>query len=260
MDSTPQQLYARVYDLYVPDWPGELDFYRRLVDASPLRPHGLLEIACGTGRVAVQLAADGLDVTGQDISPEMLAVARRKGAGMANLTWVQGDMRSFDLGRRFGFIISPGHSFQFMVTPDDQLQCLETLRRHLVPGGRLALHLDHQDYRWLAGLLDHSEPQFETGKLLTDPLTGERFRQRYAWSYEPATQAATVRVIWEQVDAQGAVLQAWELPPHRLHCAFRFEMEHLLPRAGFAIDAVYGDFFENPLADDSGQMIWVAHA
>jgi hypothetical protein len=50
------------------------------------------------------------------------------------------------------------------------------------------------------------------------------------------------------------------MEPVRLHCAFRFEMEHLLPRLGFQIEAVYGDFFGSPLADDSGQMIWVARS
>ena len=43
-----------------------------------------------------------------------------------------------------------------------------------------------------------------------------------------------------------------------LHCVFRFEMEHLLARTGFEIQAVYGDFFKNALNDQSSEMIWVA--
>jgi hypothetical protein len=43
-----------------------------------------------------------------------------------------------------------------------------------------------------------------------------------------------------------------------LHCVFRFEMEHLLARTAFEIQAVYGDFTKNELNDASSEMIWVA--
>jgi hypothetical protein len=43
-----------------------------------------------------------------------------------------------------------------------------------------------------------------------------------------------------------------------LHCVFRFEMEHLLARTGFEIQAMYGDFLKNKLSDNSSEMIWVA--
>jgi hypothetical protein len=44
----------------------------------------------------------------------------------------------------------------------------------------------------------------------------------------------------------------------RLHCLFRFEVEHLMGRVGLDVRATYGDFFGEPLSDDSPQMIWVA--
>jgi hypothetical protein len=49
-----------------------------------------------------------------------------------------------------------------------------------------------------------------------------------------------------------------EREPIRLHCVFRFEMDHLLARVGFEVEAVYGDFFRHELQDDSSGMIWVA--
>ncbi len=42
-----------------------------------------------------------------------------------------------------------------------------------------------------------------------------------------------------------------------MHCAFRFEMEHLLARAGFEIEALYGDFLRRPLTTESSEMVWV---
>jgi hypothetical protein len=60
------------------------------------------------------------------------------------------------------------------------------------------------------------------------------------------------------MDTNGQVLSRVEREPIRLHCVFRFEMEHLLARVGFEIEAVYGDFFRQELQDDSPSMIWVA--
>jgi SAM-dependent methyltransferase len=255
---TAEEVYAQFYDLYVHDWPGEIDFYRDLILTSPLKTHGVLEIACGTGRVALTLAQAGLEVTGLDLSPELLAIANQKSQGVNNPAWVLGDMRSFDLQRQFGFVISPGHSFQFMSTPEDQVQCLEQIKRHLAPGGWLVLHLDHQDYTWLGELVKQKEPVFEEGGLLTHPVTGQKFTRANAWAFDPATQTATVITRWQALDEEGKVQKAWVMAPKVLHCVFRFEMEHMLRRVGFEVAAVYGDFYKHSLAGNSEQMIWVA--
>ena len=56
----------------------------------------------------------------------------------------------------------------------------------------------------------------------------------------------------------GGVVQTWRMELMRFDCVFRFEMEHLLRRAGFAAEVVFGDFYRNELKDDSEGMIWVA--
>jgi SAM-dependent methyltransferase len=111
---TPEQLAAELYDVSVPDWDGEINFYRELVREIMLRglAERVLEVACGTGRVTLRLAQEGVDLVGVDLDEEMLTVARRKSEGMPNVRWVRGDMRSLDLGQTFGLIIVPGHSFQ----------------------------------------------------------------------------------------------------------------------------------------------------
>jgi SAM-dependent methyltransferase len=255
---TAQDLYAQLYDARVPDWQGEVDFYRELIAQSPLRESGALEIACGTGRIALQIARDGVDITGLDLSPELLEVARKKSADMENITWLSGDMRTFEIGKKFGFAIIPGHSFQFMLTPDDQVKCLEQIKRHLIADGLAIIHLDHQDIGWLAGLLTQKEPVYEKGQTLTLPASNRKFRHCHAWTFEPATQTATVRINWEELDEGGNIIEVFAMEPMQLHCVFRFEMEHLLSRVGFSIEAVYGDFFKNELTNESGQMIWVA--
>ncbi len=256
-EESASEFYARTYDLCVPDWPGELDFYREL--AAPLKAGGpgLLEVACGTGRVAIRLAQEGIRVLGLDISPHMLQVARQKSAGMPNIQWVQADMRSFELGQQFGLILIPGHAFQNLNTPQDQVACLECIRRHLAPGARLVVHLDHQELAWLGGLVSGKGGQFEAEERFTHPQTGRPVQAWRAWWYEPSTQTATCQTAWEELDEAGQVLRRWQKEPVHMHCVFRFEMEHLFARVGYTLEAVYGDFFRRPLEGGSPQMVWV---
>jgi ubiquinone/menaquinone biosynthesis C-methylase UbiE len=252
--------YAETYDTVVPDWPGEVDFYRRLALAAHSQGQAVLEVACGTGRIAIRLAQEGVDVVGLDFSPAMLAVAREKSVAMDNVRWVQGDMRSFELGETFGLVLIPGHSFQNLNAAADQVACLQSIRRHLVPGGTLVVHLDHQSVSWLGKLTGEQGGALAVTGTFLHPRTGQQIRTSQAWSYEPATQTAISQTVWEALDATGEVTDRWESGPLRFHCVFRFEMQHVLERTGFAVEAVYGDFSCGELQDNSSEMVWVAQS
>lgn len=258
MKVSKSQRIAQLYDASVPDWPGEIDFYLRLAEPVQACDGSVLEIACGTGRVALRLAQQGLRVVGIDLSLEMLQVARRKSSERAHPHWIQADMRAFELSEQFELVIIPGHSFQFMLTPADQMACLSCLQRHLKPGGRLVIHLDHQDVGWLGELQRGKGGLFEPAGEVSDPHTGQQVRVSRAWWYQPATQTAYAKTVWEEVDQNGRVSERWERGPVQLHCVFRHEMEHLLARVGLQSEAVYGDFLGNTLTDESSEMIWVA--
>jgi SAM-dependent methyltransferase len=256
---TVEELVAKLYHHTLPDWTGEFDFYRDLAQASKaLGP--VLEVACGTGRIAIDLAQQGMQVTGFDISHEMLEIARKLGAGMQNVRWEAADMRSFEMGERYGLVVIPGHSFQFMLTPSDQLACLASIKRHLLPGGRLVVHIDHQDPGWLWDLYKGNGGKYKQVQEVPHPESGNPVVVSRAWTYEPCTQTACASTVWEEQDAQGKPVRRWERGPVALHCIFRFEMEHLLARAGFTIRAVYGNFERAPLQNDSSEMIWISAA
>jgi ubiquinone/menaquinone biosynthesis C-methylase UbiE len=255
---TPEQLSAEMYDASVPDWDGEMDFYRAFAFQARDRGQSVLEVACGTGRVTIRLACEGVDITGVDLDEEMLKIAHSESSNLPNLRWVRGDMRSFDLGQTFGLIIVPGHSFQFMCTPEDQVIALETFRRHLLPNGTLIIHINQDDVEWLGDLVGTPGGKFETVCEVRHPATDRLIRKSNAWTYEQYTQTATVVTKWEEIGEDGSILHIWEGQPKALHCVFPFEMEHLLARTGFIERNVYGDFFKNPLSENSPGMIWVA--
>ena len=258
MDPTVAERVAQLYDVSVSDWPGELDFYHRLTAEVKAAKGAVLELACGTGRVTLRLAQDGVRLVGLDASPAMLAAAQAKSTDRMLVRWVEGDMRSFELGETYKLVIMPGHSFQHILTPTDQLACLTCIQRHLGLGGMLVIHLDQPEIDWLGELCLVKKGVFEDAGELVHPQTGARIRIKRAWSYEPLTQTASSVTVWEELGPDGQIHDRWEMGPLRLHCVFRFEMEHLLARAGFTVEAMYGDFFRNPLTDESRDMIWVA--
>jgi SAM-dependent methyltransferase len=129
-------LFVRAYDaFYAGGAPigGDVAFYGHL--ARELGG-GVLELACGTGRIALALAEAGLEVTGVDISAGMLSVARRKAAArplsvQQRLSFIQQDMSKLNLSRRFGFAFVPARSFQHLLTIDRQRQALEGIHHPL---------------------------------------------------------------------------------------------------------------------------------
>lgn len=97
----------------------------------------ILELACGTGRIALPLAKAGLHVTGVDRSEAMLTIARRKLAALPalvqeRLTLVNQDMSALNLGRRFGFVFVPARSFQHLI---DDRSTKKVVGGHSPPSG-----------------------------------------------------------------------------------------------------------------------------
>jgi SAM-dependent methyltransferase len=258
-DERGEQFYAEPYDESVSDWPNEINFYQEMTANAKHAGRSVLELACSTGRVAIRLARGGASVVGLDLLPYMLEVARQKSVDIANVRWVEGNMRPFQLDDAFGLVIITGNAFQHLNLPNDQVACLECIKGHLMPGGRLVVHLNHLNFKWLGELVSQKETQFEAEGKFIHATTGREIQSYRAWSYEPSTQTAIVRARWEEMDADGRVTDTWQTAPARIHCVFRFEMEHVLARAAFTADAVYGDFSRHPLPDNSTDMIWTAH-
>ncbi len=249
--------YAETYDGCVGDWPGELNFYLNQIKTdNQSTPCSVLELACGTARIAIRLARAGASVVGLDLHDQMLDVARDNSANLDNIRWIQGDMRGFDLGQIFDLIIVPAHSFQNLNSPGNQADRLRAVLQHLEANGRLILHLDHQNVEWLAEVGGVKKGVFEPAKAFIPPVSGNQVQTSRAWSYGRASQTTTIQTVWK--DKEGLVIQRVDTGPITLHCIFHHEVVHLLARTGFQIEHVYGDFFGNELDDESGQMIWIA--
>jgi ubiquinone/menaquinone biosynthesis C-methylase UbiE len=249
------EYYAETYDDSVGDWPGEIDFYLELV-----RNHSenVLEIAAGTGRVSIRLSQSAEKIIGLDQSLDMINHARRKSTHIKNIQWEQADMRDFMLSEKFSLILIPGHSFQNLRTSQDQVACLQCVRQHLKPGGLFVMHLDQKNMQWLGDLCGEKGGAFESAETFSHPETGNHVQASHAWTYEPASQTATVQSKWEENDKSGEKIRTITREKIPLHTVFPFEIEHLLARVGLEVEAVYGNFFKHGFTDQAENMIWVA--
>jgi len=244
---------AEKYDRTFPGLEGDVDFYRTLALEVATAGQEVLELACGTGRVTIPIALAGVKVTGLDSSAAMLALARKKSEGIENIAWVEGNMAAFDLRRTFGLVIIPYRSFLHLETVEDQKSCLAAIRRHLVPGGRLALNFWNPDIRMMGLRLAGA------GGLRPLVPAAEDDRSRF-WSlaeYRTASQTIDEVRLREELDSQGLVVSR-VYRNMRLRYVFRYEMEHLLALSGFEVEALQGGFKGEPFTDASTEMVWLA--
>jgi 2-polyprenyl-3-methyl-5-hydroxy-6-metoxy-1,4-benzoquinol methylase len=106
---------------------GEADFI------CGLDPVSVLDAGCGTGRVAIELAARGIDVAGVDLDRPMLEQARAKAP---QLPWIEANLAQVDLGRQFDVVAMPGNVMIF-VQPGTEAAVVANMADHIVAGGAL---------------------------------------------------------------------------------------------------------------------------
>jgi ubiquinone/menaquinone biosynthesis C-methylase UbiE len=124
---------AAVYDALNP--PGaDTAFYLGLAGDSP---GPVLDVGCGSGLLACELAARGHHVTGADPAAAMLDVARSRPGG-DKVQWIETDAAGLAVRARFDLVIMTGHVFQIFTGDRDVRTALRGVARHLAPGGRVA--------------------------------------------------------------------------------------------------------------------------
>jgi SAM-dependent methyltransferase len=236
---------AELYDAIVRPGPCEA-FYR----AEARRAGGaVLELGCGTGRLTLPIARDGHAVVGLDAAPAMLAAARRKAAAQGlDAEFVPGDMRDFDLGRRFALVIVSCNSLAHLTEEDGIAACLGAIRRHLAPGGTLAFDVALPCVATLA------RPAEAWRRLDLGPNPSAAIETEEAASYDPVTQIRTSRLRIRPPAGDARLVR------FALRQFFPRELPLLLEGAGFELVARYGDFARNPLSEHSLNQICIARA
>lgn len=190
----------------------------------------LVELAVGTGRVAVPVAkATGRRVIGIDSSPAMLEQARARAAEEGvELDLREGDMRELELEEPAALIYCPARSLLHLPTWADRRRCFERVAASLRPGGRFA---------WNAFAFDHRFAAELDGKHADTPLP-------HTNRYSVADNRVDITL-----DDGGTGSLWW---------ATKNEWLGLLDVAGLRLEALYGGFAGEPLEDASSEYVFVA--
>jgi SAM-dependent methyltransferase len=245
---------AARYDALHAEQTADVAFYA----AEGARAGGpVLEVGCGTARVALAIAAAEIEVTGLDRSGPLLAraAAKRRAAPEAiarRLSLVRADMRAYAFRRPFDRVLMPFRVFQAMLTVRDQLAALAAARAALAPGGRLVLDLFDPRVEVLAEAADGPLGLTETGRGFRDPR-GE-WREKVAARYDLQSQIVDLTYLYERLAEDGAVAER-SFERLRVRYFTRWEFEHLLARAGYEVEALYGGWDGRPLEAEGEDMM-----
>jgi SAM-dependent methyltransferase len=242
----------------------DVEFYVDEAERRAPRNARVLELGCGTGRVLLPLARAGHRVIGVDRSLAMLARCRKKlslesPAVQSRVALCEGDIRDFELppdesgqAGAVAFAIAPFRIMQHLVTVADQLRGLAGIRQKLTDGGCVAFDAFNPNFALMA-----TDRSAETEDTPERQLADGRFFRR---------TARVIRVRWvEQVSEVELIYYLREgRRTTRLVQAFEMrwytppELEHLLSRAGFAVEDMYGDFERGRLHDDAPEIVVIA--
>ncbi|MBB6099133.1 SAM-dependent methyltransferase [Deinobacterium chartae] len=242
MDYDPlASLYVRQNERYYDD----IHFYARLAE----RVGGeVLELGAGAGRVSVALARRGVPVVGLELSAGMLRFAREYAAREGvTVEWVQADMRSFELERRFGLIIAPFNALMHLYTAADQAAALTRIAAHLEPGGTFAFDLYVPRFG-PSGVLRHEGETFEDAAGRHDVFVMQRI--------DPVRQLATTEYLVDTVAPDGQLTRQHRTLVQRYYT--RYEAEWMLRAAGLEVTSVSGSFEGDPLEERSAYMVFQA--
>jgi len=223
--------YSRYYNLFYrdKDYAGEANYVHGLIQRHVPGAHSILDLGCGTGRHDLLLAERGYEVTGVDLSAEMLAIANLQRApstpSASSLLFRQGDVRSIRLNRTFDAIVSLFHVISYQSTNEDLQRAFATARTHLNPGGVFIF-----DCWYGPGVLT-DRPVVRIKRLEDDESAVTRIVEPVLHPNDNRVDLHYEVQVREKLSGRLEVIQE----THRMRYLFRPEVEMFLREAGMTV-------------------------
>ena len=220
----------------------ETQFAIHALDIQP--HHRILDLCCGQGRHSVALANTGLDVTGVDLSGEMLDIARSSADNACvELELIEADMRNLphNFEKRFDIVINMFSSFGYLESEDDDQQVLYQIAKSLKPGGKLLLDLLNRE--WV--IINNEEfdwHQHEDGRVVLERRQLDLRHSINHLTYTEILPDGTRRVMSD------LYMRLYSLT----------ELTKMLDAAGLKFERVYGGFRSEDYGVNTRRMIVIA--
>ena len=220
----------------------------------------VLDLACGTGRIAITLAHAGLNVTAIDDSEGMLKIFRSKLSAepqpiQTRVHIQKARMQSFELPAGFSSVVCCD-AFFHNLTVDDQMSCLLCVARHLVPGGSFAFNIPNPTVGFLSHAASEEGKVFKKRGEYSLGDSEDTVLVEQAQDANLLEQTIATRLRFTRLNAEHETLDistsSWVS-----RFTYRYEAEHLLYRCGFEVESLTGDYRGGPVTENS-QLVFVA--
>ncbi len=221
-------MYHALAHLY--DWPGAMDFSEILLEKTltQFKAHGIeapapiLDLACGTGTIAIKLAQQNWDLIGIDGSTEMLEQARKKTpTTLKNIQWQTGDMRTFQVETAVAAVLCYTDSLNHLLSDEDLEQSLQATYKALSPNGLFLFDVN-------------TEANYQLFWDGSDTDEGPNFRLSFQSSYNPETQKANAKITAEEHTEEGLMVNEDSVIQRYYSETL---LEELLKKVGFEVQS-----------------------
>lgn len=239
-----QRERAHFYDAQMQDADREdVAFY---IDLATGIDGSVLELACGTGRVYLELRQRGVDVAGIDLSAAALTLLREKATEQDLAPTVrQANMTDFDTDRAYDLIICPFNAMQHLLTIEDQLSALQCIHNAMAPTGRFVFDVFVPSFDVICETYGEEST---TELMYRDECHEHRSQTRLADDVEQQFVVEN-----ELIDAAGDQVFKSE---HRLKMLPKREIELLARLSPFSEWQVTGDFDDMPISSGDSIQVW----
>ena len=231
-DAVFNQGYADQYDLLYgdKDYEAECNLLEQAFKKYGNGVKTIVDIGCGTGNHSIRLARRGYQVTGVDLSENMLAHAREK-AELSNapfsLIFVQGDARTVDLNKKFDAVLMMFAVLGYQLTNENVLAALNTVRKHLNPGGLFVFDV------WYGPAVLSVRP---SERIKVIPTSDGKVIRAASGSLDTARHLAEVKYHLWRISGDKVVSETEE--SHQMRYFFPQELALFLSSCGLALQKI----------------------
>ena len=221
------------------------DYVLLLFQIAEHDPIKLLDGACGTGNVSFELAKSDIAVTGVDIAPAMIEIARQKALEFPlPIHFIEADLTDFDLNEQFDCATCLYDSLNYILDPAKLQAAFAGFAKHVESGGVL--------------VFDMNTPLALTANLFTQRSFDPRKALQYDWNavYNPQTKITEVAMSFTRKGENGVAREFSET--HRERAYGLEEVEAMLAATGWDVLKIYDAYTINPPHEKSERWFWVA--
>ena len=225
----------------------DIEFWKKELSNDGIK---VLELGCGTGRIASGLIDNKLHYIGMDVSSEYITYATAKFKHFPNISFIQGNMIDFNLEHTFDYIFIGFNTFLHLLTNDQAKQCFQCVKSHLSDGGIFILDIVHPHPSFLSKNDNASELVMDFKDSEHDDIV-----QIYEkCKYDNATEICDI--VWEYRYKKH--LEYSKQFEYQMRMYYPDTMNRLLTESGFYIEDMYGDYDMNPFKENSHLQIYKA--